>query len=95
LGEQESLENCGVLASHRKCFFSIEHAYNRLAILTTLIETLGLIHVHLFIHVSVEESTIDIGPLAIKVEISYNSYKRENNLESGEFHGRSKCLIEV
>jgi hypothetical protein len=61
-------------------------------VLTTLTETFWPIHVNLFAHVSVEESTVDIGMFAVKAELSH---KREADPKSGELHGMSKGLIEV
>jgi hypothetical protein len=70
----------------------LQQAYKWCTVLTTLIETLWMIHVNFFVKVSVEEGTFDIGLLAVKAEMSH---KREDDPKSGEFHRRSKGLIEV
>jgi hypothetical protein len=69
-----------------------EEAVDMLTIITTLKESLGLIHINFFIHVGIQEGAFNICLFTVEVELGY---KVEDYAEGGELDGGSECLIEV
>jgi hypothetical protein len=63
-----------------------------LIIITTLLESLGLIHINFFIHVGIQEGAVNVCLFIVEVELGH---KGEDYAEGGELDGGGGCLIEV